>query len=90
MAEPSIFDLMTDNVKEVMSLTKAELRERFKKTHPYRQEPKSPKEMLVEYDELTPQKKQWLLEQFGEDSVLPYFAEMESIKKRYNRGVQYG
>lgn len=81
--ESSIYDLVVDELKERQSLVKQELRDRFKRTKPFRQEPISAKERLLEYEELTPEKKQWLLGQFGEEAVLPYFAEMEKLRRRY-------
>ncbi len=86
MAEPSIYDISTDDVKEIISLTRAYLKESFKGVKPYRQEPITQREALVIYDELTPDKKQWLLQQFGQESVLPYFSDMEKLKARYTGG----
>jgi len=86
VVEESIYDLVVDELLERQSLVKAELRERFKRTKPFRQEPKSNKEMLVEYDELTPEKKQWLMQEFGAENVLPYFEKMNKIRERYVGG----
>ena len=83
MAEPSIYDLITEEILERQQLVKVELRRRFKRTIPYRQEPVSDKEALVEYDELTPEKKVWLMREFGSEAVLPYFQKLEKIKERY-------
>jgi len=81
--EESIYDLVVTELLERQQLVKDELRYRFKGAKPFRQEPVSDKEALVKYDELTPEKKVWLLQQFGEDAVIPYFAKMEKIKGRY-------
>ena len=80
---PSIYDLVVDELLERQRMVRSELQERFKKTKPFRQEQVSDKERLVEYDELTPEKKEWLRQQFGDEAVLPYFAELEKIGERY-------
>ena len=81
--EESIYDMVVDQLLERQSMVKAELHDRFKRTKPFRQEPVSPKEELVQYDELTPEKKQWLLQNFGSEAVLPYFNRMEELKNKY-------
>ena len=81
--EESIYDMIISQLHEYRREVRDVLREDFKRTKPFRQEPVSPKEQLVEYDELTPEKKQWLLQEFGQEAVLPYFESMEKIKSRY-------
>ena len=85
MAEPSIYDMIIEQLHEYRREVRNLLREDFKSTKPFRQEEVSPKEQLVEYDELTPEKKQWLIEQFGEEAVIPYLEDMKKIKERYRR-----
>jgi len=87
MAERSIYDLVVDELVDRQKLVKGELTGRFKGSKPFRQEPKSTRELLVEYDELTPEKKQWLVQEFGEEAVLPYFAKMEKAKARFNNAT---
>ena len=85
MAGESIYDLVVEELLQRQALVKAELRERFKRTKPFRQEPVSPKESLMEYDELTPKKKEWLVQQFGTEATLPYFERMDNLKRRYKQ-----
>jgi len=84
MAEESIYDFVVEELLGYQKMVREELRERFKKTKPFRQEPVSNKEALVQYDELTPEKKVWLRQQFGDETVLPYFGKMEKIKRGYS------
>ena len=82
MAEIGIYDQVVDELLKRQNLVKSELRGRFKGVKPFRQEPKSSREQLMEYDQLTPEKKQWLVSNFGEENVMPYFADMERLKAR--------
>lgn len=84
--EASIYDYVVDELLSIQSDVRTELNEMFKKTKPFRQEPMSDREALVMYDELTPDKKQWLLQNFGAEAVLPYFSKMESLKEKYGAG----
>ena len=84
MAETeSIYDLVIEQLHEYRREVRSLLKEDFKKTKPFRQEPVSDKQALVEYDELTPEKKVWLMREFGEENIMPYFERMESVKRRY-------
>ena len=80
--KPSVLDLTVDELHERRNLVKAELKERFKKTKPFRKEPVSPAEALYYYNQLTPEKMQGLLETYGRDEVNEMIYEMEKIKQK--------
>lgn len=69
--EPSIYDLVTDELVERQKLIKDELRERFKKTRPYRQEPVSHKEIVMDYDDFL-KNEAGLRVNFGDEAVDNY------------------
>lgn len=83
MPEPSIYDLVVDELLKRQTLVKEELRERFRKTKPFRQEPISAKESLVQYDEMTPEIETMLRKEFGNDVVDNYISKNEKLKERY-------
>jgi len=83
MVKESIYDLVVEELLKRQQDVRAELQERFKKTRPFRQEPVSPKEALVKYDELTPERIQMMREQFGDEPVNLYLENIGKIKRRY-------
>jgi len=85
MAEPSIYDLVVEELLNRHQIIKKELHDRFNKSKPFRQEPVDNKQLLVEYDEMTPEKKQWLRQQFGDEAVMPYFEKLEKLKQQYQK-----
>ena len=87
MAKESIYDLVVDELLDRQSLVREELKERFKKTKPFRQTEVSPKEALVEYDELTPERIQRMREEFGDEPVDLYLGNIGKIQKRYTKEV---
>lgn len=81
--EEGIYDIVVDELKNIQGLVREELRDRFKGQKPFRQEPVSEREELLMADELTPEKKNWLIEQFGVEATAPFFARIEKLKKKY-------
>ncbi len=82
----SIYDRVVKQLFERQQLVKDELRERFKKTKPFQQEEVSPKELLVQYDELTPERIQRMREEFGDEAMDVYLNNIAKIQGRYNNG----
>ncbi len=82
----SIYDLIVTEMVERQKLVKDELKERFKKTKPFQQTEVSSKELLVQYDELTPERIQRMREEFGNESVDLYLNNIAKIQERY-KGV---
>ena len=80
--EKSVFDLVIDDLLERQKDLKIELQERFKRTKPFRMEPVSNEEMLYEYNTMTPEKMNHLINDYGRDSVGEMIAKMESLKKQ--------
>jgi len=80
----SIFELAVDELLERQQLTKLELRERFKKTKPFRMEPVPTDEMLYEYNQMSknPQRLIRLLETYDREDVNQYIMEMEQLKRK--------
>lgn len=86
--EESIFDLVVDDLVERQRMLKTELRERFKRTKPFRMEPVSKEEMLYEYNTMTPEKFNTLLNTYGEEVMNELVFEMEMLKKKKQGGAE--
>ena len=84
--EKSIFELAVDELLERQQLTKLELRERFKRTKPFRMEEVPQAEMLYEYNTMTPEKFNALLNTYGEDAMGDFVYNMEMLKKKKQGG----
>ena len=80
--EKSIFELAVDELVERQRLTKLELRARFKKTRPFRMEEVPTDEMLYEYNTMTPEKLNAMIESYGREDVNQYIMEMEQLKRK--------
>ena len=83
--EKSIFELAVDELLERQQLTKLELRARFKKTKPFRMEEVKMDEMMYEYNTLTPEKFNILLNTYGRDTMGEMVYNMEQLKKKETR-----
>ena len=84
--EKSIFELAVDELLERQQLTKLELRARFKKTKPFRMEQVPADEMLAEYNTMTPEKFNILLNTYGRDTMGEMVYNMEQLKKKRQGG----
>lgn len=80
--EESIFELAVNELLERQRLTKLELRERFKKTKPFRMEPVSEDEQLAEYMAMTPETMDERLQRDGIEATNAYIQQMEELKRR--------
>ena len=80
--EESIFELAVNELLERQRLTKLELRERFKKTKPFRMEPVSEDEQLAEYMAMTPETMDERLQRDGIEATNAYIMQMEELKRR--------
>ena len=85
--EKSIFDLVVDDLVERQRMAKAELQERFKRSKPFRMEPIPPEEMLYEYNTLTPEKMNTLIDTYGRETVNEMIFEMEQLKQRRQKNA---
>ena len=83
--KPSVLDLTVDELHERRKLVRAELKERFKKTKPFRKEPVSPAEAIYYYSQLTPEKMQELIATYGRDDINEMIYEMEKLKQGRQR-----
>ena len=79
----SIYDLVVTELLSRQKDVRSELKERFKKTKPFRQTEVSTKEALVEYDEMTPERIQRMREEFGDEPVNMYLENIQGVKRRY-------
>jgi len=75
--EESIYDMIVSELVKRQQDVKAELHERFKKTKPFRQEPVTKQEMIMDYDELI-KNEPLLRNDFGDDAVDVYKLNLES------------
>jgi len=80
--EKSIFELAVDELLELQQLAKLELRARFKRTKPFRMKEIPADERLYEYNTMTPEKLNTMIETYGRDDVNQYIAEMEQLKAK--------
>ncbi len=78
--EESIYDLVVDALLERQQLVREELRERFKRTKPFRQEPVSRKEMLVQEDEMTPEMELQLRQWFGNEPIDAHKGKIDRLR----------
>ena len=78
----SLYDLVVDELVDRQRLVKAELAERFKKTRPFRMEEVPTDEMLYEYNTMTPEKLDTMIQTYGRDEVNQYIMEMEQLKRK--------
>lgn len=71
-------DTITDLVKQRVSDIYSEIHNQYGGVNPYRQEPVSRKEMMLDYDDLMSREVE-LREQFGDDVVEKYKMNMSKI-----------
>lgn len=79
--EKSVYDMVVDEMVDRHRLVKAELQARFKKTKPFRQEPKTHKELVMDYDEFLKNESQ-LRTNFGDDAVDTYKLKLQDELRR--------
>ncbi len=75
MPKQNQLDLITDKVNSRMESILGRIQKRLGGTNPYRQEPISRKEMMLNYDDMISRETQ-LREDFGNDMVDKYKANM--------------
>ena len=84
--ETSIFEDAVEILLERQRLTKLELKARFKKTKPFRMEQVPTDEMMYEYNTMTPEKFNTLLNTYGEEVMNEFVYNMEMLKKKKQGG----
>jgi len=84
--DKSIFELAVDELLERQQLTKLELRARFKKTKPFRMREVPVDERLYEYNTMTPEKLNTMIETYDREDVNQYIMEMEQLKRKKQQG----
>jgi len=82
MTEINRMDRITDKLKERITRISVRAQGQFKGTNPYRMEKVSPEERIRNYMNITPDIRQQLSAQFGEDSVTKMDAEMHELINR--------
>ena len=82
MAESSLYDLVVDELLARQRMVKTELAERFKKTKPFRMKEVPAGELLYEYNTMTPEKLNAMIESYGREDVNQYIMEMEQLKRK--------
>ena len=80
--DDSLYDLVVDELVDRQRLVKAELAERFKKTRPFRMKEVPVDERLYEYNTMTPEKLNSLLQTYDREDVNQYIMEMEQLKRK--------
>ncbi len=71
MVKKNRMDSITDMVKERVSSIYSEIYKQYGGSNPYRQEPVSRKEMMLNFDEMMSRESQ-LRQQFGDEAVNSY------------------
>ena len=84
--ETSIFEDAVEILLERQRLTKLELKARFKKTKPFRMEQVPTDEMMYEYNTMTPEKFNTLLNTYGEEVMNEFVYNMEMLKRKKQGG----
>ena len=84
--ETSIFEDAVEILLERQRLTKLELKTRFKKTKPFRMEQVPTDEMMYEYNTMTPEKFNTLLNTYGEEVMNEFVYNMEMLKRKKQGG----
>ena len=80
-------DIVVDKLKERRDVVRATLKQRFKRTQPFRMEKISDEEMLALYNSTTPEQMVDMINQYGAKSVNDYIGEMESLKERRSQNA---
>ena len=75
--EKGIYDMVVDEMIARQGVVKEELRSRFKKIKPFRAEPVSRKELIMDYDEIV-KNEPALRQTFGNEAVDTYKMQIES------------
>lgn len=78
----SLGDKVVDRLHERRWLVRQKLRETYKKTKPFREEPISNNELLFYYNDLDASDIDYLVQTHGRDKVNTLIAEMETLKQR--------
>ena len=86
--ELSLYDLVVDEMLARQKDVRAELAQRFKKTKPFRMEEVPKDEMLYEYNTMTPEKFNTLLNTYGREAMNEMVYKMETLKKKRRGGEQ--
>ena len=84
--EVGIYDMIIEELLDRQKLVKEELRSRFKGVKPFRQEPVSRKDMILDLDEMM-QKEAYLRQNFGDDA---FDETITTIQSKIRGGVNYG
>ncbi len=82
MVEKGIYDLAADEIVKRYGLVKEEIIRRNKGKRPFRMEPVSTEERLLQYSEFTPEVEQMSRQDFGDAPVDNYKIKMEELLAR--------
>jgi len=80
--QENLYDLVVDELVARQRLVKDELKERFRKTKPFRMEPVSNEELLNSYNRLTPEDIRGYIQTYGREAVNEMVFSMEKLKAR--------
>ena len=86
MAEDSLYELVVDELVARQRMARVELAERFKKTRPFRMKEVPVDERLYEYNTMTPEKLNTMIETYGREDVNSLIFSMEQLKRKKQRG----
>jgi len=80
--KPNIADIVVDKLHERRRMLQFKLADKYKSTKPFRMEPISNEEMLLQYNMLTPEKMATLIDNYGRDAVNELVFTMEKMKQK--------
>jgi len=79
----NIFDRVSDKVNQRFSMAAGRIKENFKSSNPYRQEPVEPRQVLLEWESLPPEAKLRMRQELGSVEYDRYEIEMDTLRRRY-------
>jgi len=86
MVEKGIFDRAADEIVRRYGLVKKEIVRRNKGVKPFRMEPVSPKEQLLQFSQMTEEDISMMRQEMGDSALDNYLLDMQDISRRYKNG----
>ena len=86
MADKGIYDQAVDEILRLRGLVGEEIIRRNKGKRPFRMEPVSPKEQLLQFSQMTQQDEDMMRQEMGDAPVDNYLLDMDDIARRNQNG----
>lgn len=79
----NLYDEALSGIGEIIELVSESISKEFRGTNPFDKEPMSNEEMLLEYDQMTPQILQQRVQRDGAEATNIYIGKMEGLKQKF-------